>query len=73
MRNRTHATHCDYGLVSAGESVPCTCGVSPVHLTADQVIRVIALQHAMQRAGGYTKSVLAEAKDFETYIRGGGS
>ena len=70
MRSRTHATSCDYGMSDHSGPAPCTCGVSPAVLTADQAIRVIALQHATERRGGYTESVLSEAQEFEAYIRG---
>lgn len=81
MRSRTHHTSCNFGLVGTEGALPCTCGVSPAHLTADQMIRLAALSAAVHlwgqlaiasrnsRLGG--DDVTDAARHFETYIRGG--
>lgn len=61
-----NATACDYALSDA-----CTCGVSPMALTADQMIRVIALRAAMDLDPAVTAQyIVTKAQAFETYIRG---
>lgn len=71
--NRPHGRACDYGLTYAdGSRGRCTCGAVTEELTADQLIRVIALNIALERHPSQgPDSVVFEAQTYETYIRGG--
>lgn len=70
--DRSHAPPCDYGLTYGnGGRGRCTCGLVAEELTADQLIRVIALRVAAERTMDATPSVVkGEAQIFERYIRG---
>ncbi|AZM51801.1 hypothetical protein DMA15_03715 [Streptomyces sp. WAC 01529] len=71
MRSRTHATPCDYGLSGPGGTAPCICGVSAAQLSADQLIRTVALEAAVSLDMEISPSeVLNIARRFETYLRG---
>lgn len=66
----THAAHCDYGVTyGGGRRGQCTCGAVAEQLTADQVVRVIALRLGIETAMSPTEAI-ANAQLFETYIRG---
>ncbi|WP_030777259.1 hypothetical protein [Streptomyces sp. NRRL S-920] len=70
MKSRTHATACDYGLAGPGGPAPCICGVSAAQLSADQLIRTVALEAAVGLDMEISPSeVLNIARRFETYIR----
>ncbi|MEU6674806.1 hypothetical protein [Streptomyces sp. NPDC046925] len=71
MKSRTHDPSCNFGLMAADGALPCTCGVSPRGLTADQAIRVIALRAAVDTGVGLVSSKILEvAGNYERYIRG---
>ncbi|QES45223.1 hypothetical protein DEJ49_33325 [Streptomyces venezuelae] len=73
MRDRTHPAHCDYGVTyGGGRRGRCTCGLIAEELTADQVIRVIALRAALESSqmSADARYLVARAQTFETYLRG---
>lgn len=70
--NEYHGPHCDYGTTYAGgKRGRCTCGRIAEVLTADQLIRVVALHVALERHPSQgPASLVSEAQTYETYIRG---
>lgn len=69
---RPHESPCDHGITYGdGRRGRCTCGAVAEELTADQLIRVIALRATLECSLTRTPdAVVSEAQIFEDYIRG---